>query len=108
MKPAPDAGRDLAARREVLHARSARLRDEIKRLEAVDLAVSDDPNAPIHPRAHNSVVRQGKSGGLSNQFVALISQAGLRKKAAHRKTHGEGRGVGVLLLMTHTNGLSGF
>lgn len=29
MKPAPDAGRDLAARREVLLARSARLRDEI-------------------------------------------------------------------------------
>lgn len=65
------------------------------------LPVSDDANAPIHSRAHDTVVRQGKAGGLSNQFAALLSQAGLREKAAHRKTHGEGRGVG-----SSTGGLS--
>jgi len=65
------------------------------------LTVNDDPNAPIHPRAFDIVVRQKKSGGLSNQFASLLSQAGLREKVAHRKTHGEGRGVG-----SSTGGLS--
>jgi integrase len=57
------------------------------------LPVSDDANAPIHPRAFETVGRQGKAGGLSNQFAVLLAHAGLRKKQAHRKTHGEGRGV---------------
>jgi integrase len=57
------------------------------------LPVSDDPNASIHPRAFDIVAKQKKSGGLSNQFAALLAQAGLRKKQPHRKTHGEGRGV---------------
>ena len=65
------------------------------------LPVSDDPNTPIHPRAFETVVRQGKAGGLSNHFAALLAQAGLREKVAHRKTHGEGRGVG-----SSTGGLS--
>jgi len=54
----------------------------------------DDPAAPVHPRAYGLVVKQGKSGNLSNQFADLLAQAGLREKQAHRKTHGEGRGVG--------------
>ena len=58
------------------------------------LAVSDNPNQPIHPRAHDTLNRQGKAGGLSNAFASLLVQAGLREKQAHRKTHGEGRGVG--------------
>lgn len=58
------------------------------------LSASDDPNQPIHPRAYETLVRQGKAGGLSNGFAALLAQAGLRPKQAHRKTHGEGRGVG--------------
>lgn len=65
------------------------------------LPVSDDPNAPIHSHAYETVVRQGKVGGLSNQFAALLAQAGLREKAPHKKTHGEGRGVG-----SSTGGLS--
>jgi integrase len=40
------------------------------------------------------VVDLRPTGGLSNQFAALLSQAGLRERAPHRKTHGEGRGVG--------------
>ena len=58
------------------------------------LTVSDDPNQPIHPRAYDTLKRQGKAGGLSNGFASLLVQAGLRKKQLHRKTHGEGRGVG--------------
>ena len=65
------------------------------------LTVSDDPNGPIHPRAFDVVKRQGRSGSLSMQFVNLLAQAGLRKKQAHRKTHGSGRGVG-----SSTGGLS--
>lgn len=58
------------------------------------LAVSDDPSHPLHPRAHATLKRQGKVGGLSNAFASLLVQAGLREKQLHRKTHGEGRGVG--------------
>jgi len=58
------------------------------------LSCPDDLTAPVHPRAYDFVVKQGKSGNLSNQFADLLAQAGLREKQAHRKTHGEGRGVG--------------
>jgi integrase len=58
------------------------------------LPVNEDPEAPLHPRAFATVIRQGKTGGLSNQFAALLAQAGLRQKQAHRKTHGKGGGIG--------------
>ncbi len=64
------------------------------REHVASLASSDDLSTPVHPRAHDLVVRQGKSGNLSNQFADLLAQAGLREKQAHRKTHGEGRGLG--------------
>jgi integrase len=57
------------------------------------LPSSDDPNAPVHPRAYAIMKVQGKSGHLSNQFADLLAQAGLRNKAPHRKTHGRGRGA---------------
>jgi len=63
-----------------------------KHLEGV--SAGDVPGAPLHPGAFDIVERQGKSGHLSNQFADLLSQAGLREKQAHRKTHGAGRGVG--------------
>jgi integrase len=50
---------------------------------------SDDPNAPIHPRACATVERQGTSGNLSNQFADLLAHAGLRQKKNHK---GEGKG----------------
>jgi integrase len=53
------------------------------------LCVSDDPQAPIHPRALGFLEAQGKTGGLSNQFADLLAQAGLRAPA-HR-TKGIGR-----------------
>jgi integrase len=66
---------------------AARLR---RLLESVP--ATDDPNAPIHPRACATVERQGKTGNLSNQFADLLARAGLRQKKDH-KGHGKGRGV---------------
>jgi integrase len=53
------------------------------------LPSSDDVNTPLHPRAFAVVDRQGKSGGLSRQFIDLLAQAGIREKQAHRS-----RGIG--------------
>jgi integrase len=56
------------------------------------LPSSDDVNTPLHPRAFAVVERQGKSGGLSGQFIELLAQAGIRgirEKQAHRS-----RGIG--------------
>jgi len=58
------------------------------------LPVSDNPMAPLHPRAFELVGRDGTTSVLSGQFVDLLVQVGLRKKKAHRKVHGKGRGVG--------------
>ena len=49
------------------------------------LPTSDDPVAPLHPKAFAIVSRQGKSGHLSNQFADLLAEAGLREKKPHRK-----------------------
>ncbi|MGA8660038.1 MAG: site-specific integrase [Chthoniobacterales bacterium] len=57
------------------------------------MPASDDPNAPIHPRACATMERQGKSGNLSNQFADLLAEAGLRQKKNHK---GEGKGRGAL------------
>lgn len=58
------------------------------------LPASDKLDQPVHPRACETLKRQGKAGGISNGFASLLVQAGLREKQLHRKTHGEGRGVG--------------
>jgi integrase len=58
------------------------------------LPASDNPQTPLHPKSFELVARQGKSAGLSNQFAALLADAGLRPKQPHRKTHGTGRGKG--------------
>jgi hypothetical protein len=44
------------------------------------LPSSDNLNTPLHPRAFAVVARQGKSGGLSRQFIELLAQAGIREK----------------------------
>jgi integrase len=54
------------------------------------MPTSDDPNAPIHPRACATMERQGRSGNLSNQFADLLAQGGLRQKKTH-KAGGKGR-----------------
>lgn len=54
------------------------------------LPSSDDMKVPLHPRAFAVVERQGKSGGLSRQFIDLLAQAGIREKQVHR-SQGIGR-----------------
>jgi integrase len=54
------------------------------------LESSDDPYAPVHPRAAALVEAAGKSGTLSNQFADILAAAGLRKKKTHDKS-GDGR-----------------
>jgi len=58
------------------------------------LPSSDNPSAPVHPRAFEIVNVQGKSGHLSNWFADLLSAAGLREKKKHRKTGEDGVGRG--------------
>ncbi len=38
------------------------------------LSAPDYYEAPIHPRAYATLLRQGKAGGLSNQFADLLAQ----------------------------------
>ena len=46
---------------------------------------TDDPRAPVHPRAHATVSRQfERVGTLSNQFSDLLIAAGLRGAQPHR------------------------
>ena len=60
------------------------------------MSAPDEPETPVHPRAHATLLRQGKAGGLSNQFADLLAQAGLREKQPHRKTHGTAGACAVL------------
>jgi integrase len=54
------------------------------------IPTTDNPNAPVHPRAFAILERQGKSANLSNQFGDLLARAGLRQKKDH-KGHAKGR-----------------
>jgi integrase len=56
------------------------------------LPSSDNANDPLHPRAYATLRSQnGRSGTLSNAFVDLMIQAGLRQPRTHQGT-GKGRG----------------
>jgi integrase len=50
----------------------------------LQLPSSDDSSSPIHPRAFDVVERQGKVATLSNWFVDVLAEAGLREKRTHR------------------------
>jgi integrase len=58
----------------------------------VALAGGDDPDAPLHPRAFAAVKKDGRSNNVSNQFVELLAQAGLRETQTH-KSRKIGRGA---------------
>jgi integrase len=60
------------------------LREHIESLPA-----SDSPDTPLHPRAFESVNKKGRAVSVSNAFVGLLAQAGLRERHSH-----EGRGIG--------------
>jgi hypothetical protein len=46
------------------------------RSQILSLPTSDDPEAPLHPRAFETVKRQSRTGTLSNQFAAFLADAG--------------------------------
>jgi integrase len=56
------------------------------------LPTSDDPKFPLFQKAFDTVTRTGLVGTLSNQFYALLSDAGLAAKRTHQK-RGKGRSV---------------
>jgi len=49
----------------------------------------DDPKAPVHPRAFQTISDTGRVVSLSNQFTELLAQTGLREIRNH-----QGRGIG--------------
>jgi integrase len=53
------------------------------------LGASDSPEAPLHPRAFEAVSKKGRAVSVSNAFVELLAQAGLRERHTH-----ESRGIG--------------
>jgi len=58
----------------------------------MDMPSSDDPKAPLHPRAFEIVTREGRVGTLSRQFYEIMADAGLVKKKTHKKKKdGNGR-----------------
>ena len=59
------------------------------RQHVLSLPAGDVPNTPIHSRAFEAVQRQGRANSVSNWFVDLLAQAGLRPKQNH-----QGRGIG--------------
>ena len=62
------------------------------RSHILSLPASDDPQAPLHPRAFETVREQSRTGTLSNQFAALLADAGLRVRVDH-SSKGKGRGA---------------
>jgi len=62
------------------------------RRHILSLPVSDDPKAPVHPRAYRTVSQRiGGAGTLSNEFADILAAAGLR---VHRSESGKGTGRG--------------
>jgi integrase len=59
------------------------------RQHVLSLLAGEVPNTAIHPRAFEAVQRQGRANSVSNWFVDLLAQAGLRPKQNH-----QGRGIG--------------
>jgi integrase len=47
------------------------------------LPAGDDPRQPLHPRAFRIANAQGRTGSLSNQFAALLADAGLIEARTH-------------------------
>jgi integrase len=55
----------------------------------LSLEHGEDPDAALHPRAYETIRRQGYASNLSRWFGELLAQAGLRTASSHR-----GRGIG--------------
>jgi integrase len=50
---------------------------------------SDEPSAPLHPKALSVLQKDGRAASLSNAFVELLAQTGLRETQTH-----QARGIG--------------
>jgi len=61
------------------------------RVHILSLATTDDPNAPLHPRAFATITRQGYASNVSRWFAQLLSRAGLRDPYVDHKSRGIGR-----------------
>jgi integrase len=59
------------------------------RQHVLSLPAGEPPDTPIHPRAFEAVQSQGRANSVSNWFVDLLAQVGLRRKQNH-----QGRGIG--------------
>jgi integrase len=59
----------------------------------ISLPTPEAPDAPVHPRSSELVTRQGYSSTLSQQFAALLVQAGLRNDTTTHRSRGIGRSV---------------
>jgi integrase len=59
---------------------SAPLRRHIESLPTRALEL----NAPVHPRAFQTVTEQGRTSSLSNQFANLLAACGLRETRSHQ------------------------
>jgi integrase len=57
----------------------------------LSLPTPDTPGAPIHQRSKQTITRQGYSSTLSQQFAALLVQAGLRADTTSHRSRGIGR-----------------
>jgi integrase len=61
------------------------------RTHILSLSGSDDPSAPLHPRAYATIRRQGYASNVSRWFAQLLSRAGLRGPYVDHKSRGIGR-----------------
>jgi integrase len=58
----------------------------------ISLPSSDDPQAPIHPRACNLFEKEGRASSVSRAFGEILMDAGLIERQKHRKVNkGESR-----------------
>ena len=58
------------------------------RKHLLSLSGPDDLSTPLHPKAFHAISKDGRAATLSNQFVGLLYQAGLREAQTHK-----GRGI---------------
>jgi integrase len=56
----------------------------------ISLPTPINKEQPIHPHAYELVMKQGRTGALSNHFAVILANAGFRESVSHKKK-GEGR-----------------
>ena len=58
------------------------------RRHILTLPAGENPEAPLHPRAAETVQGQGKTSTLSRQFAEILMQSGLLARKSHKKKEG--------------------